>query len=236
MAFRCSLRRTLQKAARTVSLLLLLAAVLFALFTVYYERVLRYELEIFAQDEAENRFRISLGEAVLAALEEGGIRGEDLLTVDKAQDGKICAVRADMVTVSVLKSRLDAVMAKLLSDGKPITVRIPLGSLTRSALLYGRGFPVKVRLYPTGSGGTRMTGSFTSAGINQTLHRVAFEASASVRVVYPFHSTERRVASEIVIAETLLLGDVPNAYTEFNLEGDLAPQDLQGYVEDYGAH
>ena len=59
--------------------------------------------------------------------------------------------------------------------------------------------------------------NFESAGINQTRHRIYLEIKSKMGVVAPFVSKRVEVINEVNIAETVLIGDVPETY--YNLEG-----------------
>ena len=62
---------------------------------------------------------------------------------------------------------------------------------------------------------------FRSAGINQTLHRVNLHLTATVRVVLPGESLSLTVEAEAPVAENVIVGDVPGAYTNVANEEDL---------------
>ena len=62
---------------------------------------------------------------------------------------------------------------------------------------------------------------FRSAGINQTLHRIKLCLTATVRVILPGHSQSLIVSAEAPIAENIIVGDVPQAYTNVANEEDL---------------
>ena len=53
---------------------------------------------------------------------------------------------------------------------------------------------------------------FESAGINQTLHRIMLKVTTTVYLVSSWHSTSVEIASSYLIAETVLVGSVPNVY------------------------
>ena len=80
-----------------------------------------------------------------------------------------------------------------------------------------------------------MSGVFIESGINQTLYRISFDVDVNIAIVFPFRYIEVPIKIETVIAETVIVGDVPDAFTHFDLNGDITSQDFQGYVEDYMA-
>ena len=64
-----------------------------------------------------------------------------------------------------------------------------------------------------GSVNASFASEFTSAGINQTRHRILINTSVYISVMLPTGSAGTEVISEAVIAETVIVGDVPDSYT-----------------------
>lgn len=64
---------------------------------------------------------------------------------------------------------------------------------------------------------TDLRSEFTSAGINQTLHRIYLEIKCRVIILTPFETMEEVIANQVLIAEGVIVGDIPNAY--YNLNG-----------------
>ena len=93
---------------------------------------------------------------------------------------------------------------------------IPVGTLTGSALLAGRGPRITVRMESVGSSAARFENAFTSAGINQTQHQIILTWMwPSVSCCRDF-TTAARVSNSVIVAETDHRGDsVPSTYTSF---------------------
>ena len=58
-----------------------------------------------------------------------------------------------------------------------------------------------------------MTSEFSAAGINQTRHRVILNVTTDVYVIMNGNNTSTQVENSFIIAETVLLGTVPLAYS-----------------------
>ncbi len=58
---------------------------------------------------------------------------------------------------------------------------------------------------------------FLSSGINQTRHRVYLQIKSKMGIIAPFANSGVEVLTEVNVAETVLIGDVPTTY--YNLEG-----------------
>ena len=82
---------------------------------------------------------------------------------------------------------------------------------------------------------TRMTGKLQDSGINQTIYTISFDVNIRAAVVFPFRYREIPIKIENVISETVIIGAVPESYTYFNMEGEMTPEEMQGYVEDFKA-
>ncbi len=107
-------------------------------------------------------------------------------------------------------------------------VSIAIGTITGIPLLAGRGPRLTVSFTPVGSVHTSFESEFRSAGINQTLHRINLHMDASVRIILPGISHTVNVTGEATIAESIIVGGVPNAYTNVEDENrlfDLLPDD-----------
>ena len=61
--------------------------------------------------------------------------------------------------------------------------------------------------------------SFTSAGVNQTLHRVCLDIHATVRLFLPGEVLPVSVSSSVCVAETVIVGETPDTYLNLD-KGD----------------
>ena len=64
---------------------------------------------------------------------------------------------------------------------------------------------------------TDLRSEFKEAGINQTLHRIYLEVKCKVTILTPFETIDEEIYNQVLLAEGLIVGDVPNSY--YNLEG-----------------
>ncbi len=184
---------------------------------------------------AANKINSIINQVVLDEIDRNDISYNDLISIEKTDDGKISGVGANMIVVNKLKNCLDVAVSEILESEDEYISKIPVGNLFAKGLFYGRGFDIKIKFRPIGRVQSKMTGEFIEAGINQTLYRISFNVSADIAIVFPFKYIEIPLECETVIAETIIVGDVPDSFTHFDLNGDITPQEFQGYVEDYMA-
>ena len=100
-------------------------------------------------------------------------------------------------------------------------ISIPIGTITGISFLAGKGPSQKVTFSPAGSVQSEFNSEFVSSGINQTLYRVNLLLTASVRLVMPGVSETIFVRAEAAIAESIIVGDVPEVYTNVASEEDM---------------
>jgi hypothetical protein len=62
---------------------------------------------------------------------------------------------------------------------------------------------------------TEFKNSFEATGINQTRHRIIIEANVTVGVLIPGEKTSANIKTDITVAETVIVGSVPDSYTYF---------------------
>ena len=215
---------------RVLARLLLFVGMTLVLATaVYATAQLRPLLESMATTRVSNTVNRIVFEAVNEAIESGEITYDQLISFEKDNDGRITAVHSNMAAcnrlqveiLDIILARIDQVSARELS--------IPVGSLTGSALLAGRGPRIKVRMESVGSSSARFENEFTSAGINQTNHRIVLHIDVSVAILLPGFTTATQVSNAVTVAETVIVGTVPDTYTYFSTTPSTYEEDVKDY-------
>ena len=216
---------------RVLARLLLFVGMTLVLATaVYATAQLRPLLESMATTRVSNTVNRIVFEAVNVAIESGEITYDQLISFEKDTDGKITAVHSNMAAcnrlqveiLDIILARIDQVSARELS--------IPVGSLTGSALLAGRGPRIKVRMESVGSSSARFENEFSSAGINQTNHRIVLHIDVSVAILLPGFTTATEVSNAVTVAETVIVGTVPDTYTYFSTTPSTYEEDVKDYI------
>ena len=91
------------------------------------------------------------------------------------------------------------------------------GTFTGIKLLAGRGPIIHIKISSIGNVKTDLKSEFSSQGINQTLHRVYLQVECEVNILTPFDNIKRRITNQVLIAENVIVGHIPETY--YNLEG-----------------
>lgn len=101
---------------------------------------------------------------------------------------------------------------KAISEEK---INIPMGQIFGSQLLASMGPNITVTVIPVGTVQVKVIDKFEQAGINQTRHMIYLIATTQIRIVVPLVSKSISVDTQMLIAEYVVVGDVPNTYVQF---------------------
>lgn len=141
----------------------------------------------------------------------------DLINVTKDENDNIKMITANMITINKVISEIPILIQRELEKGDNNKFHIKLGSFTGSKLLAGRGPNVEIKMYVVGNIETNLNSEFREAGINQTLHRIYLEVKSDVTILTPFKTKEEQIVNQVLLAEGVIVGNIPNTY--YNLDG-----------------
>lgn len=199
----------------TLAVGLLLAGAIIALL----ETQLRPMFSAAAQAQTKNTMTAILEHAVVADLAERNISYADLVSIQRDQNGAITSLTTDMASMNLLRAELITDVLEDLSDVDTSVIQIPLGSLLDSALIWAKGPVLRVRSMSVGTVSAEFESEFSAAGVNQTRHRIWLKMSVPITVMLPGGYVDVPVDTDLCIAETVIVGQVPDTYLEFSGSG-----------------
>lgn len=171
--------------------------------------------------------------AVNETIYSGGVDYDQLISFEKDNEGKITAVKSNMAEFNRLQSAIiDEVLEKL-SEVTTKELSVPVGTLLGSPFLAGRGPLIRVRMQSVGSSSAHFENAFTSAGINQTKHQIYLVVDVYVSILLPGFSTTTKFSNTYSVAETVIVGSVPDNYTYFS-NGEDMEQNAEDYIMNNG--
>ena len=212
------MRRKIRSFFRFSLLLLVLSVVLFLVFRSRYRDVIR-EL---AETQVKNTTSDLTNDAIAKQIADGIIQYDRIVFFEKDLDGKITALKTNMSEVNRLKTDIlniinDEILALDTSD-----IGIPMGSLFLPELLSGKGPVIPVHILSIRNSDASFSSNFVQAGINQTLHQLIMLVSVDVAILVLGQTGSFTITSEVVVAETVIVGDVPNTFLQTG--GNYEPQ------------
>ena len=183
-----------------------------------------------AEMQAKTMATKMINTAVQLALEENDIRYETLAVVTRNDGGEVTSIQTNMAQINAISNKITAKVIEQTEMMLHQKVSIPLGTLLGSRLFSGRGPDITFHVVPTGSVEFNIRNEFCSAGINQTLHQILLENSIGIMGVLPGYRIKTNITNQICLAETIIVGAVPEYFTQI----DGVEKDYEDYIADYG--
>ena len=204
------MRRVLRTMLRFACIVVVIGIVLLILFRSRYHDAIRD----LAETQVKNSTSDLINDAIDKQIEIGNIQYDRIVYFEKDLDGRITALKTNMSEVNRLKTDIlnlinDEILALDTSE-----LGIPIGSLVLPEILSGKGPDIPVRILSIRNSDASFTSRFTEAGINQTLQQLTMCVSVDVSVLVLGESNSFTVSSEVVVAETIIVGQVPNTFLQ----------------------
>jgi len=204
----------MRRRLKTFGLILLLC--LAVLIAGFFSLRSKYRLVIrdLAQTSVKNATSDLANDAVAKQIENGNIQYDRIVYFEKDVNGRITALKTNIGEVNHLKTDiLNIINGKILAlDAADIGV--PIGSLFLPEFFSGKGFTIPVHILAIRNSDATFSSNFLQAGINQTLHQLVMEVSVDAAVLVLGETSTFQVSSQIVVAETVIVGEVPNTFIQ----------------------
>ena len=150
-----------------------------------------------------------------------GITYEELIDAQTDAQGRISMLRANTMRMNELASQTALLAERELGSAENQVVEIPLGAALGVSFLSGLGPRLEVQILPVGAVHTSFDTEFETAGINQTRHKIFLNLRATVSLIVPTGSQLVEVTSTVPIAESIIVGEVPESFVDVNNEEDM---------------
>ena len=145
---------------------------------------------------------------------------DDLVNVDKDVNGKVNFVRTNTKPVNEIMTQLAINVQKDIDNAERTNVYINLGSVSGISLLKYIGPKFNIELETSGNVETKLNSKFTAVGINQTLHELYLNVSTKITVLTPFGSFGKPINTDVLLVESVIVGEIPDTYYHFTGEAD----------------
>lgn len=200
-------------------LALLLALTLLCGVYLFFELRVRPTLLAVADIQITGMAIEAINRTVQQEVSRNNIGYQDFITVHRDYNGRVALMQANTVRINKLAADITLDVQQRLRALERETVFVPFGQIMGSRILADLGPRISIRIYPMGVVNVDVMDSFEQAGINQTRHKIYLDFKTMVRVVIPLHSGEVEVVTKVPVAESIVVGDVPDAV--INLPGGI---------------
>ncbi len=200
------------KGRRILRLLLLAVLLLAALFLLLQKNLEAVILDM-AHARAEAMAVAYIHEATQNLISDE-IPYTDMMTVHTDDTGKVTMLEANTVEMNRLSTQAALLTQKRLDSADAQSVSIPLGAALGIPFLSALGPKIQVRIVPVSAVSAAFFTEFEAAGINQTRHKIYLSLQTTVRLVIPSGAKQVSLESQVLVAESIIVGDVPGTYVQ----------------------
>ncbi len=212
---------------------MLFVALIFAMLFSWYTRVFSPMLSHLCEAKANRIGQEMIHRSVSKLLEQDAYLGSNFLRVEKTEEGEPSLVLPDTAVMNRFRSDLTLMISQGLGEIKTAEISIPLGNLSGLEILSNRGPDLKMEAYPYGEVFVELFSEFSDAGVNQTRHAMTVKVTLDVSLMLPGHNAYgTRVVATVPLSETVVVGSVPNSYTNLETERENLKDDLLNLIDE----
>lgn len=204
------MRKFISRIVRILCIVTILGIVLIMVFRFRYQDAI-FDL---ARTQVINSTSDLINDAIDRQIELGNIQYDRMVYFEKDLDGRITALKTNMSEVNRLKTDIlnlinDEILAMDSTD-----LGIPLGNLILPEFFSGKGPDIPIQIISIRNSDASFSNNFSEAGINQTLQQLTMHVQVDVTVLVLGETQSFTVSSEVVVAETIIVGQVPQTYLQ----------------------
>lgn len=137
-----------------------------------------------------------------------------LIDINYSQTGEIVSFSANQYEINTITREIvketQYQMSNIGKHGLPIQV----GTFSGIPFLIGKGPTINLNLVPIGVVSGKFNSEFSSVGINMTKHSLFLYVDVHVSIVLPINSYDIYSTNQVLLAESIILGKVPEVYLQ----------------------
>lgn len=199
---------------RRMILVILVFAMLGSLLFFYFRGKYYAVITNLAQTQVTNATSDLINDAVADQIANGNIAYDRIVYFEKDINGRITALKTNIGEVNTLKTETLNIINDEILESENFDIGIPIGSLVLPEFLSGRGPKIPVQILSVRNSDATFESNFTHAGINQTMHQLNMCVLVDVAVLVLGRTVNFTVSSQVVVAETIIVGDVPDTFLQ----------------------
>ncbi|MBR4745210.1 MAG: sporulation protein YunB [Clostridia bacterium] len=176
-------------------------------FGIFISPILKNTIELRSKSLATTAMNSAISDVVM-----NSVVYDDLVNIVTDELGNITMIQANSLEINNLSKDLAQSTEKRITELGQSGIAIAVGSFTGIPLLVGVGPQIKLNVTPIGAVTCTFTSKFESAGINQTIHRIYVTINSRVGIVMPLYSRRYEAKQQVLICESIIVGQVPEVY------------------------
>ena len=191
----------------TILLLLIILILIFTFFNMYVKPVIINVSEA----KVKSLSTQAINSAVQSVINNTNVY-DNIIDVVLDSNGKITMFQVNSLEINKLSKEIGKVAQQNMELVSSRGIDIPLGTLSGIAIFVGTGPNINFHINPIGTIQSHFNSEFTTAGINQTNHRIYLTMTASISIVLPTSTRMVTTNSHILMCESIIVGEVPDTY------------------------
>lgn len=212
---RYRLRRLPPSPEKKLAIITMMVIIVIGALTLPISAFLKEVSSQIAISDAIDTVTVAINDEINDKMSEGQYSYDYFVNLEKDTEGNVTAISANMSRINTLSSEILRSVIESTNNGE-LDIDVPIGNLLGSNLLLGRGPTVPVKIIMLTSSFADFRNELSSAGINQIKHQIILEVRVEIDVLLPWEVKTTEVLSEVLIAETIVVGKVPNTYLSLN--------------------
>ena len=207
-------KRKLKKLKNRIVLFIIFLLMIAVLSLYLFSKYLRPRVIVLTQSYAKNEISQVLDDEIKKVMLEEFFSYDKIVNISRDSENRVNSVSSDATLINRFTNDLGINIGDELDKRSQIIHRIPLTNLIGLDLFAGMGPTIPIRFHPLSVTNADISHVFEEAGINQTIHTINLTVSVDMEIVVPMAHSSIRAQSTMPIAQTLIVGTVPEAYLD----------------------
>lgn len=204
----------MRKRLKNFGIILLILFTILAVCFFSLRNKYRLVIQDLAQTSVKNATSDLANDAVAKQIENRNIQYDRIVYFEKDLNGRITALKTNIGEINYLKTDILNIINGRILALDAADIGIPIGSLFLPEFFSGKGPAIPVHILAIRNSDATFSSNFCQAGINQTLHQLVMDVTVDAAVLVLGETSTFSVSSQIVVAETVIVGDVPNTFIQ----------------------
>lgn len=223
----------IRKIVYIISVSALFLSLVLTITLIIFDDNMRTIINNYSDSIAKVKVNKLLNDKVYYFLENNKYDYSDITSITYDNDNNVKSIKIDSSTVNKIKSGIISTIQNEIIDNSELNIGIPIGTILGNSFTINRGPELPINLIMSSAVESKVDSTFEGSGINQTLHRIVLDVKVDIYMVMPWYRTNTTLETDFIIAETVIVGKVPDAFTVV-IESE--EDNTGGLINDYGAN
>ena len=201
------------KSKKNLIIIVLIFFVIVLIF--YYLNIMLPIIKTYGKAETEAAAEVAVNMAVSNVINRT-LNYDTLIDINYGSTGEIISFSANQYEINTITREIVKETQYLMNNLSTDGLNIKLGTFLGVPFFIERGPNVNLKLMPIGAVKGEFKSEFSSVGINITKHSLFLYINTHISIVLPIKNYEVQTSTQILLAESIIVGKVPEVY----LSGD----------------